>query len=200
MSDDATKIVVHNDFSWVIDPIPGLHFKLHKALKKRAKDYFFNPLYRQKKWDGFVEFYGKTTGRFITGLLPEVEKALERLEAAQIVRESEEGFKLLTIQEKHWDTTRSELYPKAADSNQIKRALLQEIFADPALRGYRYQNRKAFPLSLTIDGAVVESTGQIPLEILIADDLEEFEATCEEARRGSAAVMRNAMSSSGYAL
>jgi len=118
-------------------------------------------------------------------LLSEVEKALKKLEEAQIVRESEEGFKLLTIQEKHWDTTRRELYPKPADSNRIKRELLQEIFADPALRGYRYQNRKAFPLSLTIDGEVVESVGQISLEILIADDLEEFETTCEEARRVS---------------
>src|SRR5262249_22822968 len=118
-------------------------------------------------------------------LLAEVEKALKKLEEAQIVRESEEGFKLLTIQEKHWDTTRRELYPKPADSNRIKRELLQETFADPALRGYRYQNRKTFPLSLTINGEMVESAGQIALEILIADDPEEFETTCEEARRAS---------------
>src|SRR5581483_12470992 len=64
------------DFSWVTDPIPGLHRKLFLALRKRAKDYFWNPLYRQKKWDGYVAFYGETTGRFMTGLLPEVEQAL----------------------------------------------------------------------------------------------------------------------------
>jgi len=72
----AAKIVVNNDFSFITEAIPGLHQKLWKALRKRAKDYFFHPLYRQKKWDGFIDFYGKTTGRFMTGLLPEVEAAL----------------------------------------------------------------------------------------------------------------------------
>lgn len=77
MSEDRTKIVVSNDTSYVVDPIPGLHQKLWKALRKRPRDYFFNPLYRQKKWDGWIDFYGKTTGRFMTGLLPEVTGALE---------------------------------------------------------------------------------------------------------------------------
>ena len=92
--------------------------------------------------------------------LSQVEAALKQLEAAQIVRESEEGFKLLTIQEKQWDTTRRGLDPKPADRNRITRELLQEVFADPAVRGYRYQNRKAFPLALSVDGMGVEGAGQ----------------------------------------
>jgi hypothetical protein len=96
-------------------------------------------------------------------MLSAVEAALTRLEAAQIVRESEDGFKLLIIQEKPWDTTRRGLDPKPADRKRITRELLQEVFADPAVRGYRYQNRKAFPLALAVDGVVVEGAGQIPL-------------------------------------
>ena len=117
-------------------------------------------------------------------LLPEVEKALKHLEEAQIVRESEEGFKLLTMQEKNWDNTRRGLDPRPVERNRIKRELLQEIFADPSIRGYRYQNRKPFPFALAIDGEVVESSGQLPLSLL-ADDLEDFDVTCEEARRTS---------------
>jgi len=118
-------------------------------------------------------------------LLTEVEAALKRLEAAQVVRESEEGFKLLTIQEKNWDTIRRGLAPKHVDRNRIKREFLQEIFADPTIRGYRYQGRKVFPFSLTIDKEQVDSSGQIPLEILTSDDREDLDAIGEEARRAS---------------
>lgn len=118
-------------------------------------------------------------------LLSDVNRALQSLEKAQIVRESEEGFKLLTIQEKNWDTARRGLHPRPADRNRIKRELLQEVFADPSVRGYRYQNRKVFPLSLTVDGELVDGSGQIPLTLLMADDPAEFETACEEARRAS---------------
>lgn len=117
--------------------------------------------------------------------LSEVEAALKQLEAAQIVRESEEGFKLLTIQEKHWDTTRRGLDPKPADRHRIIRELVQEVFADPSMRSYRYQNRKAFPLALAVDGTVVEGSGQIPLNLMIAEDPDDVEAACEDGRRAS---------------
>jgi len=38
---------------------------------------------------------------------------------------------------------------------------------------------------LAVDGEVVESSGQIPLALLMADDPEDVEATCEDARRAS---------------
>jgi hypothetical protein len=98
-------------------------------------------------------------------MLSEVEAALKQLEVHQIVRESEDGFKLLTIQEKQWDTTRRGLDPKPADRNRIMRELLQEVFVDPSVRGYRYQNRKAFPLALTVDGVVVEGAGPFPISM-----------------------------------
>jgi hypothetical protein len=62
---------------------------------------------------------------------------------------------------------------------------LQEVFADPSVRGYRYQNRKVFPFALAVDATVVEGSGQIPLHLMIADDPEDIEAVCEDARRAS---------------
>ena len=84
------------------------------------------------------------------------ERRVEGLETAQFVRESDEGFKLLTVQEKSWDTTRSGLSPRPADRNRIKRELFGEIFSDPKLRTYRYHNRP-FKVALFVDGEVVES-------------------------------------------
>lgn len=53
--------------------------KFHLAFKFREKNYYHNPLYRQKKWDGFVNFFTLKTGQFLTGLLPEVVMALKSL-------------------------------------------------------------------------------------------------------------------------
>lgn len=49
---------------------------LWKKLRFRDRGYYHNPLYRQKKWDGFTNFFTKKAGQFLTGLLPEVVFAL----------------------------------------------------------------------------------------------------------------------------
>ncbi len=118
-------------------------------------------------------------------LLPQVEAALAALVDKQVVRESEEGYKLLTIQEKRWDDTRRGLDPKPADRNRIKRESYKEIFADPKLKKYRYKDLKSIKLSLAIDGEVVDSDGDVRLNILCADDPEEFTDRCKEARTAS---------------
>ena len=118
-------------------------------------------------------------------LLSQVEEALAKLEKAQVVRDSEEGYKLLTIQEKNWDTTRQGLDPKPADRNRIKKELVQEIFAEPSIKSYRYQGRKAFPFALTLDGEAVDRTGQIPLALSVADDPEGFASATESVRSTS---------------
>ncbi len=118
-------------------------------------------------------------------LLPQVEAALKKLEDAQIVRESDEGYKLLTVQEKNWDTTRRGLDPKPADRNRIKRELLREIFSEPAIKGYRYQGKKLFPFSLKIDGEMVDGSGQIVLDLQLADDPAELATLANEAVKQS---------------
>lgn len=118
-------------------------------------------------------------------LLPDVKQSLERLLEAQIIRESEEGFKLLTIQEKNWDTTRVGIACKPADRNRIKRELIKEIFTDPAISKYSYEGRKVFAFLLSIEGERADGTSKIPLELMIADDKDDFEALANQARSQS---------------
>jgi superfamily II DNA or RNA helicase len=50
---------------------------LWKALRWRERGYFHSRLYKQKLWDGYIDFFKRENGRFLTGLLPEVELALQ---------------------------------------------------------------------------------------------------------------------------
>ena len=115
----------------------------------------------------------------------EVEEALKALEQAQVIRDSEEGYKLLTVQEKKWDTTRNGLEPKPADRNRIMREVFREIFADPKVKNYRFKNLRAFKMSLSVEGETVDTDGQVPLNILVAEDSEEKTSRSEEARGSS---------------
>jgi hypothetical protein len=115
-------------------------------------------------------------------ILPEVEKAIADLEKAQVIRNSDEGYKLLTVQEKTWDTRRNGLDPREADRNRIKREVLKEIFSDPKLRSYRYRDLRTFKNTLVVEGDVVESDGEIPLNLLIAESGELRPERLNEAR------------------
>lgn len=115
----------------------------------------------------------------------EVEGALKALEQAQVIRDSEEGYKLLTVQEKKWDTTRNGLEPKPADRNRIMREVFREIFTDPKVKNYRFKNLRAFKMSLSVEGETVVTDGQVPLNILVADDSEDKASRSEEARGSS---------------
>ena len=115
----------------------------------------------------------------------EVEDALQTLEDAQVIRNSEEGYKLLTVQEKNWDIKRKELDPKERDRHRIIRETIREIFSDPQVRTYRYKNLRPFRCSLTVEGEKIESDGEILLNTLLADDGEAFTERGKEARESS---------------
>jgi hypothetical protein len=115
-------------------------------------------------------------------ILPEVEKAILALEKAQVIRNSEEGYKLLTVQEKTWDTRRNGLDPREADRNRIKREVLKEIFSDPKLRAYRYEDLRTFRNTLVVEGDVVEADGEIPLDLFLADSAQVRAERLKEAR------------------
>ena len=53
-------------------------------------------------------------------LRKEIEVVLAEMEKAQFVRQTEDGFKLLTIQEKNWETQRNSLEPREADRNRLR--------------------------------------------------------------------------------
>ncbi|MCG3145056.1 MAG: hypothetical protein HONDAALG_02597 [Gammaproteobacteria bacterium] len=114
--------------------------------------------------------------------LTQVQEALKLLEAAQFVRNTEEGWKLQTAQEKNWDTERRAIEPRPKDRNEITRETLREIFEEPQLRNYRYRNLRTFTVGISVDGVPVGAGGDVPLSIWIADAAESFPVRLEEAR------------------
>jgi hypothetical protein len=117
--------------------------------------------------------------------LAAVEAALHRLDAAQFVRNTEEGWKLQTAQEKNWEAERrSYLNPKPRDRNEIVRATLGAIFEDPRLKTYRHQNLRNFRVGVTVNGTVVDE-GQMPLNVIVAEDNESFAERLQEVRNDS---------------
>lgn len=112
----------------------------------------------------------------------EVQPALKRLQGAQFVRNTEEGWKLQTAQEKNWETERRGfLDPKGKDRNDILRDTLGDLFADPKLKTYRFRDLRNFPVGLTVDGHVVDE-GKIPLAIISAEDATTFPAQLADTR------------------
>ncbi len=78
-------IQVDNVFSYLKSDDPQLLALLYRSLRFRSKGYIFNPQYQKFRrtggksgWDGYTCFFTKG-GRFGTGLLPEIQKALRGL-------------------------------------------------------------------------------------------------------------------------
>jgi hypothetical protein len=107
--------------------------------------------------------------------LAAVKKAIDRLYEAKFVRNTEEGWKLQTAQEKNWETERrSYLAPTPRERNEIIREALREVFSEPNLRTYRYRDMRNFRVGITVDGNRVGEEGQVPLSIFTAESPEEF--------------------------
>jgi superfamily II DNA or RNA helicase len=70
---------IQNCYSWLYCEKPEVLSVLHENMRFRERGYFHSRLYKQKLWDGYTEFFSKKTGRFLTGLLPEVKAALKHL-------------------------------------------------------------------------------------------------------------------------
>jgi len=69
---------ITNHYSWFHSEDNEIKTLLWKVLRCRAKDYFHNVRYKMKLWDGYDEFFKKDSGRFLTGLLPEVRLVLKK--------------------------------------------------------------------------------------------------------------------------
>lgn len=72
-------IKIENGYSWLIADDEQIRMHLWKAMRWKEKNYFHNARYKMKLWDGFKDFFNKETGKFLTGLLPEVKLALQML-------------------------------------------------------------------------------------------------------------------------
>jgi hypothetical protein len=117
----------------------------------------------------------------------EVEQALDALEKAQFVRSTEEGYKLLTAEEKNWEEHRNGLAPREADRHRLFREAIGDIFSEPKVRSHAYRNLRSFKLGVTLDGEGVESSGDVILNLRLAEPGELKEAL-KDARNDSVAA------------
>ncbi len=117
--------------------------------------------------------------------MSEVQAALARLVDAQFIRDTEEGYKLQTAQEKNWQQERGGFQPKPKDRREILREVLDELFSEPSLKRYRYKDLKTFSVAVTVDGVRLGSEGQIPLSIRVAEDADELARKTSEATQES---------------
>lgn len=113
--------------------------------------------------------------------LTQVRAALKRLEAADFVRSTDQGYKLQTAQEKSWEQEKRGYQPKPRDRHEIEREVLAEIFGEPSLKAYRHKGLRTFAVGVAVDGNRLGAEGQIPLSVLVADDETELAGKLEEA-------------------
>jgi hypothetical protein len=117
--------------------------------------------------------------------LSDVQAAVKRLETAKFIRNTEEGWKLQTAQEKNWTNERSgHLDPKPRERNDLIRASLQQIFDEPEFKSYRYQNR-SFRIGIVVDESSIGDEGELLLSLCVSDDADELNARIDEIRAES---------------
>ena len=115
----------------------------------------------------------------------EVELAIQKLQAGKFVRNTEEGWKLQTAQEKNWETERRGFAARPKERNEITRETLLVIFEEPNLKTYRYKNLRTFRVGINVDGISIGSEGEIPLCLCTSDDSQSFPAKLDEVRAES---------------
>lgn len=116
----------------------------------------------------------------------QVQAAIKKLQAAQFIRNADEGWKLQTAQEKNWETERkTHLDPKPREQNEIARQVLREVFGEPALKTYKYKEFRNFRIGVTHDGVQVGDEGDLTVTLCIADDNDDLPKKIKEVREES---------------
>ena len=117
--------------------------------------------------------------------LAQVETAVKKLDDAQFIRNTEEGWKLQTAQEKNWETEKKALDPKPRDRNEILRGALRSIFGEPSLRTYRHKGLRTFKTGIAVDGTNVGDEGDIKVSLNMTEDESDFATRISEVREES---------------
>ena len=117
--------------------------------------------------------------------LPQVKAAVKKLDEAQFLRETEDGWKLMTLPEKNWEKERENLLdPKPRERNEITRNVLRDIFGEPALKTYRHKEHRNFRIGVAVEGVTLED-GDLPLTLCIADEPDDLSRKLNEVREES---------------
>jgi hypothetical protein len=111
-----------------------------------------------------------------------VAAVLDRLKQAQFVRETEDGWKLQTAQEKSWEQEkRGYAAPNRNDRAEILRTAVKEVFESAKAVRVNYHNLRSFDLGLTLDGQSVTAAGKaarIAVQFSSVHESEDFGKRC----------------------
>jgi len=99
------------------------------------------------------------------------------------LRDSEDGYKILTAQEKTWQSKKQGIDVKPRQREELLGHLLERVFDEPALKTYRYENRN-FPINATIRGAP-NARGGIVVDVRSADAPDRLAEGVQKAREDS---------------
>ena len=94
----TVQIIVKHDISQVVTADTSIKDMLYNCLKFRERNYFHNRLYKQKIWDGYTSFFSKESGKFLTGLLPEILLALKIKKINYDIKDLRDSFSFLESQ------------------------------------------------------------------------------------------------------
>lgn len=83
---------IDNCYSWLVSCNDEVKTKLWRALRFRDQEAFHSTMYKSRKWDGYVDFFKKESGRFLTGLLPEVTFGLKHLGVDFVIQDNRSQF------------------------------------------------------------------------------------------------------------
>ena len=105
MGDKLAHIRIDNCFGQLLTGNENLLLQLWRALRFRERGYFHSRLYKQKLWDGYIDFFKRETGKFLTGLLPEIEMALNLWKVEYTIEDNRNPlqFKVSEIDEHFFD-------------------------------------------------------------------------------------------------
>jgi len=113
-----------------------------------------------------------------------VAATLDRLKQAQFVRETEDGWKLQTAQEKNWEQEkRAYATPNRNDRAEILRKASKGVFETTNALRFNYKKLRVFDLGLTLDGQTITPTGKaarIPVQLGSLHESEDFSKRCSE--------------------
>ena len=115
----------------------------------------------------------------------EVKRALEALFEAKFIRNTDEGWKLQTAQEKNWETERRSISPRPKDRHDILREALDEIFSDQKLKTYRHRDLKNFRIGISLNGNAIGDEGHIHVSLSSSEEQGEFQKTLDDVRKES---------------
>lgn len=121
----------------------------------------------------------------------EVHEALELLKGKNIIRNTDEGWRLQSRTEETWQQERHNLgSPKSAERNELLRSAVGEICGDTPLRQYRHASGRTFAVQYSLDGTTVVS-GKVPVFLLSADGPDQLANTVADAVTKSRQIDHN---------